>query len=126
MIGRCGSIADALAGPASARCEKGRGGGGVLCKRVPSGSKGWSEKWITYRYEAGENTGSALWVEVRWSVKRELYTAFRSNAVDDGEVWVPFERSVRNHAVCKRMAFEQLAWMTVPLATVHQTETIDV
>ena len=63
---------------------------------------------------------------LRWSVKRELYTAFRSNAVDEGEVWVPFERSVRNHAVCKRMAFEQLAWMTVPLATVHQTETIDV
>lgn len=106
--------------------RKGAAGVGCFVKGSHRGAKGGSEKWITYRYEAGENTGSALWVEVRWSVKRELYTAFRSNAVDDGEVWVPFERSVRNHAVCKRMAFEQLAWMTVPLATVHQTETIDV
>ena len=84
------------------------------------------EKFKVFHYEAGEGSNSGLWVEVRWSVKRELYTAFRSNAVDEGEVWVPFESSVRNHAVCKRMAFEQLAWMTVLLATVHQTETIDV
>ena len=76
--------------------------------------------------QAGEGSQSALWIEIRWSIKRELFTAWRSNAADDGEAWVPFERSVRNHAVCKRMAFEQLAWMTVPLATVHQAETIDV
>ena len=85
-----------------------------------------SEKFLIYHYEAPEASESALWVEIRWSIKRELFTAWRSNAADDGEAWVPFERSVRNHAVCKRMAFEQLAWMTVPLATVHQAETIDV
>jgi len=98
---------------------------------MPAKPKQWaltseSEKFRVFHYEAGEGSNSGLWIDLRWSIKRELYVSFRSNAVDDGEVWVPFERSVRNHAVCKRMAFEQLAWMTVPLATVHQAETIDV
>jgi hypothetical protein len=26
---------------------------------------------------------SVLWVEIRWRIKRELYTAWRSNALED-------------------------------------------
>jgi hypothetical protein len=48
-----------------------------------------TEKFRVFRYEAPEGSESALWVELRWSLKRELYTAFRSNAVGEGELWIP-------------------------------------
>jgi hypothetical protein len=51
---------------------------------------------------------------VRWSIKRELYTAWRSNAVEDKESWNMFARPIRHHAVAKRQAFEVIAWARVP------------
>jgi hypothetical protein len=51
---------------------------------------------------------------VRWSIKRELYTAWRSNAVEDKESWNMFARPIRHHAVAKRQAFEAIAWARVP------------
>ena len=48
-----------------------------------------TEKFRVFRYEAPEGSESALWVELRWSLKRELYTAFRCNAVGEGELWIP-------------------------------------
>jgi hypothetical protein len=81
-----------------------------------------SEKFLTYRYEAPEGSDSALSVNLRWSVRRELYVAFQSNAIDGGAVWISFARPIRHHAVAKRQAFEMIAWSSVPLATVHQAE----
>ena len=83
------------------------------------------KQWILadHRYEAPEGADSALWVEVRWSLKRELYTAFRSNAMDDGATWVTFTRPIRHHAVAKRQAFEAIAWASVPLEAVHEVES---
>jgi hypothetical protein len=83
-----------------------------------------NEKFRVFRYEAPEVAESGLWVEVRWSIKRELYTAFRSNAVDDGVSWVPLARPIRHHAVAKRQAFEAIAWSCVPMATVHKAESV--
>jgi len=79
-----------------------------------------SEKFKVYRYEAGEGSNSALWIELRWSIKRELYVSFRSNAVDAGEVSAVFVRPIKHHAVAKRQAFEMIAWSSVPLASVHK------
>jgi hypothetical protein len=75
------------------------------------------ERFKLYHYEAPDGSGSGLWIDLRWSLKRELYTAFRSNALDDGETWVPFARPIRHHAVAKRQAFEAIAWSSVPLAS---------
>ena len=80
-----------------------------------------TEKFLTYHYEAPEGSESVLWVEVRWSIKRELYTSWRSEAVGDG-AWIPFLRPVKNHAVAKRMAFEAIAWATMPRAEVHEVQ----
>jgi hypothetical protein len=91
---------------------------------MPSKPKRWvladeSEKFRIYHYEAPEGSDSALWVEVRWSrLKRELYTAFRSNALDDSEAWVQFARPIKHHAVAKRQAFEAIAWASVPAVAV--------
>jgi len=44
-----------------------------------------------FHYEAGEGSNSGLWIDLRWSIKRELYVSFRSNAVDAqvlGEDWI--------------------------------------
>ena len=81
-----------------------------------------TEKFQIHRYEAPEGSESALWIEIRWSRKRELFTAWRSNAVDDGKEWFPFMRPIKNHAVAKRQAFEAITWLTVPLASVHMGE----
>jgi hypothetical protein len=40
-----------------------------------------SDKFKVYHYEAGEGSDSALWIGLRWSIKRELFTGFRSNAL---------------------------------------------
>jgi hypothetical protein len=45
------------------------------------------DKFITYRYEAPPGSESGLWVNLRWSNKRQLYTAFQSNAIDGAETW---------------------------------------
>jgi|SRR5271166_3493194 len=81
------------------------------------------EKFKVYRYEAGEGSNSGLWIDLRWSIKRELYVSFRSNAVEAqvlGEDWIRFTRPIKHHAVAKRQAFEMVAWSSVPLASVHQ------
>ena len=84
---------------------------------MPRKPKQWtltseSEKFKVFHYEAPEGAESALWVEIRWRLKRELYTAFRSNAIDDGATWVTFTRPIRHHAVAKRQPFEAIAWAT--------------
>jgi hypothetical protein len=84
------------------------------------------ERFKLYHYEAPDGSGSGLWIDLRWSIKRGLYVAFRSNAVDDGEFWIPFSRPIRHHAVAKRQAFEAIAWACKPLATVHAVEEADV
>jgi hypothetical protein len=73
-----------------------------------------TEKFKVYHFEAGEGSNSRLWVDLRWSIKRELFTSIRSNAIDDGEMWLLFERPINNHAVAKRQAFELIAFRTVP------------
>jgi hypothetical protein len=75
-----------------------------------------------HRYEAPEGSESAVWVEIRWSTKRKLFTAWRSNAVDDGEEWFQFLRPIKNHVVAKRQTFEANTWLTMPLASVHMAE----
>jgi len=86
---------------------------------MPAKPKQWvltdqDEKFRIFHYEAPEGSDSGLWIDLRWSIKRELYTAFRSNALDDGAVWVPFARAIKHHAVAKRQAFEAIAWASVP------------
>ncbi len=86
---------------------------------MPAKPKQWilteeDEKFRVYHYEAGEGSDSCLWIDLRWSIGRELYTSFRSNAVDSGEVWIRFDRPIRHHAVAKRQAFEMIAWQSVP------------
>jgi hypothetical protein len=81
-----------------------------------------TEKFLTYRYEAPQGSESALWVELHWSIKRELYTSWRSNAVEDEGNWNVFARPIKHHAVAKRQAFEAIAWATVPQADVHEVE----
>ena len=72
-----------------------------------------TEKFRVFRYEAPEGSESALWVELRWSLKRELYTAFRSNAVGEGELWIPL--AGRSSITSSRsQAFEAMAWASVP------------
>jgi hypothetical protein len=73
-----------------------------------------TEKFITYRYEAGEGSNSHLWIELRWSLKRQLYTVVRSNALDSGESWIILDPPQANHAVAKPRAFEMVAWTSVP------------
>jgi hypothetical protein len=63
---------------------------------------------------------SVPWVEIGSRIKRELYTAWRSNALEDGESWIPFTRPIKHHAVAKRQAFEAIAWASKPLATVQE------
>jgi hypothetical protein len=94
---------------------------------MPRKPKQWvladqTDKFLIYHYEAPEGSNSALWVEVRWSLKRVLYTAFRSNTLGDSEAWIPFARSIRHHAVAKRQAFEAIALASVPQAPVHEAE----
>ena len=90
--------------------------------------KQWSlaketDKFHVWRYEAPEAAESALWIEIRWSIRRELFMSWRSNAAqDDGESWTPFLRPIKNHAVAKRQAFEAITWLAVPLAEVHKVE----
>jgi hypothetical protein len=55
-----------------------------------------SDKFKVYHYEAGEGSDSALWIDLRWSIKRELFTAFRSNAIDDGETWKHLRQADQN------------------------------
>jgi hypothetical protein len=81
-----------------------------------------SDKFLTYRYEAPPEAESALWVELHWSVKRELYTSYRSNATQDDCSWVQFTRPIKHHAVAKRQAFEAIAWPLGPQASVHTVE----
>jgi hypothetical protein len=73
-----------------------------------------NEKFRIFRYEAKEETESALWIDLRWSITRELYVAFRSNAFEDSEGWIPFARPVKHHAVAKRQAFEAISLACVP------------
>ena len=84
-----------------------------------------SEKFKVFHYEVGEGSNSGLWIDLRWSIRARtlcvVHVSFRSNALDDGAVWVLFTRSIRHHAVATRQAFEAIAWASVPLATVHQT-----
>jgi hypothetical protein len=96
-------------------------------KSMPSKPKQWvlsttSEKFQTWHYEAGEGSNSGLWIDLRWSIKRNLYVSCRSNALDGGEKWTMFARPIKHHAVAKRQAFEAIAWASVPLATVHEAE----
>jgi hypothetical protein len=79
-----------------------------------------SEKFKIFHYEAGEGSNSGLWIDLRWSIRRELYVSFRSNAVEEGQTWVPFARPIKHHAVAKRQAFEAIAWASKPLATVQE------
>jgi hypothetical protein len=73
-----------------------------------------TEKFIVRRYEAPEGSNSRLWIELRWSLKRQLFTAVRSNALDSGESWIILDPPQANHAVAKRRAFEMIAWGSVP------------
>jgi hypothetical protein len=34
------------------------------------------EKFRLYHYEAGEGSNSRLWIDLRWSIKRERYVSF--------------------------------------------------
>ena len=86
---------------------------------MPHKPKQWiltneDEKFKVYHYEAGEGSNSALWIDLRWSIKRELYVSFRSNAIDDGNTSASFARPIKHHAVAKRQAFEMIAWSSVP------------
>jgi hypothetical protein len=49
-----------------------------------------------------------------------IYVSFRSNAVEEGQTWVPFARPIKHHAVAKRQAFEAIAWASKPLTTVQE------
>jgi hypothetical protein len=89
---------------------------------MPHKPKRWvltseGEKFKVFHYEAGEGSDSGLWIDLRWSIKRELYVAFKSNAIDERAVWLSFARPIKHHAVAKRQAFEAIAWASVPLAT---------
>jgi hypothetical protein len=75
-----------------------------------------TEKFRVHHYQAPADSESGLWIDLRWNLKRERYTAYRSNAIDNGEVWVSFERPLKNHAVAKRTSLERVAWLTVPQA----------
>jgi hypothetical protein len=63
----------------------------------------------------GRCSNSRLWIELRWSIKRKLFTALRSNARDEGAVWITLDPPVLNHAVAKRKCFEMIAFTTVPI-----------
>jgi hypothetical protein len=86
---------------------------------MPAKPKQWpiaerTEKFIIYRYEAGENSGSHLWIEPRWSLKRQVFTALRSNALGNGASWIILDPPQANQAVAKRRAFEMVAWTSFP------------
>jgi hypothetical protein len=51
---------------------------------------GQTDKFQIHRYQAPAASESVLWVELRWSIKRELFTSWRASSVDDGRVWTPF------------------------------------
>jgi hypothetical protein len=73
-----------------------------------------NDKFRLYHYEPREESESALWVDLRYSIERQLYVAFRSNAFEDSAAWIPFARPVKHHAVAKRQAFEAISLACVP------------
>lgn len=87
---------------------------------MPAKPKQWiltqqDEKFITYRHEAPESAQSGLWIELRYSIGRAVYTSFRTNASEGEPVWIRFDKPRVNHAVAKREAFAAIAYSTVPL-----------
>jgi hypothetical protein len=72
-----------------------------------------SEKFKVDHYKAGEGSNSGLWIDLRWSIRRELYVSFRSNAINGDDTWEIFARPIKHHAVAKRQAFEAIAWASV-------------
>ncbi len=107
----CQSFATFAANPL---CDSLAGKGATKPKQWPVSDR--NDKFITYRYEAPADSGSRLWIELRFSEIRQKYTALGSNAFDNGKTWLLLSPPQKNHAVAKRRAFEMIAaWTTVPV-----------
>jgi hypothetical protein len=73
-----------------------------------------TEKFRVFRYEAPEGSESALWVELRWSLKREALYGLPLQCRRRRRVVDSVGRPIKHHAVAKRQAFEAIAWASVP------------